>query len=388
MQDSAKPVLTRPLLLMMAFATGATVANLYYNQPLLDQMRGDFGVSYKEMGLIPTLTQVGYALGMLFLVPLGDKFEKKRLVMIFTALAALCLILLASASQFYVAAAASLCLGLFTMTPQTLIPFAAQMAEPERKGSVVGTMMSGVLLGVLLARTVSGYVGAAYGWRAMFGLAAAVLVVLGLVLARFLPRSTPSYQGSYFGLLRSVAQIFATQPVLREASLFGGVLFGAFSVFWSTLIYLMESPIFNLGSRTVGMYGLLGAVAALMSPLVGALSDRSDPRRTTGILMGVTFLSFLLMDVTGTSLVGLAFGVVLMDIGVQSGHVSNMSRILKLIPEAQSRLQTGYMFCYFLGGAIGSWLGTWSWAAYHWSGVCCSALALLAVGLVRYMLPA
>jgi len=371
----------------MAFAVGTAVANIYYNQPLLDQIRASFGVSLHEIAWIPSLTQAGYAIGMLFIVPLGDMRERKRLVLLFSCLSALTLALVACAPGFFVAAIASLMLGLSTMTPQFLIPFAASLAEPHEKGKVVGTMMSGLLLGILLARTVSGFVGAAYGWRAMFGLASAFQVLLVILLAFTLPKSEPSYHGKYLGLLQSVLRIFKEQTILREASFFGAMLFGAFSAFWATLIYLMQTPTFHLGARAVGIYGLLGAVAAGFTPVVGGLVDRHPARKVTGIMMALTLFSFLVFGLSASSLVGIGIGVILMDVGVQGGHVSNQSRILSLIPGAQSRLQTAYMFFYFLGGAIGSYLGTVSFGHYGWSGVCCSAGLLMVLGLLRYSIP-
>lgn len=379
--------LKRSTLLIMSTATGMTVANLYYNQPLLDQMKATFGVSYEALGWVPTLTQIGYAIGMLLLVPLGDMLERKRLVLGFTFVSAICMALLAVAPVFEVVVAASFILGLSTMTPQLLIPFAAQLAQPSERGKVIGTMMSGLLLGILLARTISGFIGAAYGWRVMFGSAAVFLFGLAFVLAVVLPKSTPTYTGRYSDLLKSVVNIFRTQPILREAALFGAMLFGSFSVFWSTLIHLMETPAFNLGARSVGLFGLLGAAAAGVTPLIGSYVDKQDARKVTGFMIAATIFSFVVFGLSSTSLIGIAIGVLLMDIGVQSGHVSNLSRILGLVPNAQSRLQTAYMFFYFAGGALGSFLGNWAWGRYGWVGVSATAIVMLSIALIRFFMP-
>lgn len=374
----------KPLLFLMSSSCGITVASLYYNQPLLEDIRRAFDAAQSAIGWVPTLTQAGYAAGMLLLVPLGDMLERKRLILFFNLITALCLFAIGFAPVFAVVVAASFLLGLLNMTPQLLIPFAAHLAPPKEKGHVIGTMVSGLLLGILLARTVSGFVGAAWGWRSMFVLAACVLVALSAAFMLWLPKSNPSYQGSYVGLFKSVIDIFRTQPVLQESAFFGAMLFAAFSAFWANLIHLMESPVFNMGSRAVGLFGLLGAAAAALSPFFGRLADRKDPRTTAGIMMSVTLFSFLIFLFFGYGLVGLAIGVLLMDVGVQCGHVCNQSRIFALIPSAQSRIQTAYMFCYFCGGAVGSLLGSWAWSQYQWTGVCLTSLGLLSLALARY----
>jgi predicted MFS family arabinose efflux permease len=382
--SSSSSTLTVNTLLMMAFAAGVTVANLYYNQPLLDQIRQDFGQTPQAAGFIPMLTQIGYATGMLFLVPIGDMREKKKLVLLFTLLSAVCNAVIAMSGNFSVITGMSFFLGLCTMTPQLLVPFAAHLAAPEKRGKVIGTMLSGILLGILLSRTISGFIGTAYGWRSMFGLAALMLVALLLLFIKILPKSTPSYHGHYVGLLQSVWDIVRSQPVLREACLFGAMQFGAFSAFWVTLIYLLRSPAFHLDARAVGLYGLLGAIAALSSPLFGSVIDRNEPRKVTGIMLVVILASFVIFYFSDTSLWGLGLGVLIMDIGVQCAHVANQSRIFKLVPAAQSRIQTAYMFCYFTGGAFGSYLSSWSWSHYGWHGVCISAMGLLGVALIVY----
>lgn len=368
---------SRSLYIFMAAATGICVANLYYCQPLLGQMGADFGLGAKEMGLVPTLTQAGYAVGMLLIVPTGDLFERRRLAVLFTLLAAACCAMLAFTPHFSLLVAGSFFLGLTTMTPQILIPFAANIAKSEERGKVVGTMMSGLLLGILLARTVAGFL-AVFGWRFLYALVAGVLLVLAAGLAFVLPRAEPTFRGTYAGLMGSIVEITRTQPVLREAAVFGGLLFGAFSAFWATLIYLMQG--FDLGPRAVGLFGLLGAGAALLSPVVGSFMDRSEPRKVTGYMFGVIFLSFALFWGSEKSLIGIALGVLLMDIAVQAGHISNQARVFQLIPEARSRLQTVYMFAYFTGGALGSLIGSWAWDHFGWAGVCASAMGMMVVG--------
>jgi len=382
------PTLTKPLLWLMATTAGLGIANLYYNQPLLDQMATTFGVGARDMGIVPTATQVGYALGMLLLVPLGDMLQRKRLVLLFTTLSAAAATMIALAPSFALLVAGSFLFGLTTMTPQLLVPLAAQLAPLERKGKVVGFMVSGILLGILLARTFSGFVGAAFGWRTAFALAAAIQATMIAVLALALPRTAPTYRGHYLGLLATVWHLMRDQPVLREAALFGAMLFGSFMVFWSNLIHLMQSPAFGLGPRAVGLYGLLGALAALLCPWAGSQTDGANPRRVTGLMIAIAAASYAVFYAGRDSLLVIGLGVLIMDVGVQLGHVTNQGRIFRLVPSAQSRLQTAYMFCYFVGGGLGSWLGALAWSRFGWAGVCGAAVAMLAVAGTRYLMPA
>ncbi len=385
-QNQSQVILTRPLLLLMAAATGICVANIYYNQPLLDQIKETFLVDVADLGLVPTLSQIGYGLAMLFIVPLGDMVERKKMILSFTLLSGLVSAWIAFAPNFSSVAIGSLLLGLTSVTPQLIIPFGAHLAKNEERGKVVGTLLSGLLLGILLARTVSGFVGAEFGWRSMFALASVILVILTIVLFFKLPKSEPTFEGSYSSLLKSVYDIFTTQKVVREASFFGAMLFGSFSAFWATLIYLMQTPDFNLGARAVGLFGLLGAGAALATPWIGSLTDKKDPRNATGIMILVTVSSFLVYLISEHSLIGLAVGVLIMDIGVQAGHLCNQGRIFSILPEARSRIQTAYMFCYFTGGAIGSYIGTWSWGHYQWRGVCFTAIGMLCLALIKFVI--
>ena len=380
--------LSKSLLWIMAIAAGISVANIYYNQPLLAQMQATFGVDARVIGWVPTLTQIGYAVGMLLIVPLGDMLQRKRLVVLFSAIAAAGALAIGISPSVAVLFPASFLFGVATMTPQLLLPFAASLAEPKEKGRVIGFMVSGILLGILLARTVAGFLGAAYGWRVMFYVAAAVLTVLAIVLSRVLPVTKPSYHGRYSGLLLSVWKLMRQQPALREACLFGAMLFGSFMVFWSSLIHLMESPTFHRGPVAVGLYGLLGAVAAMLSPVIGGLTDRKEPRKVTGLMILLTISSYAIFLLGQNSLIWIGVGVLVMDIGVQLAHVTNQGRIFRLVPEAQSRIQTAYMTCYFTGGAVGSAFGAWAWTAFGWKGVCGAAVAMLLVALGKWLLPA
>jgi predicted MFS family arabinose efflux permease len=386
-QVASRNGLSGALLAVMTVSAGVGIANLYYNQPLLDQMGRSLGASAAEIGMAPTLTQVGYSVGMLFLVPLGDMLQRRRLVLLFTLITALLSICLATSMSTAMLLGMSFLLGLANMTPQLLVPFAATLAGEHDRGRVVGLMVSGVLLGVLLSRTVAGFVGAGFGWRVMFGLAAALMFAVLGILSFMLPATKASYHGSYGSLLRSVWTLVCEQPVLREACLFGGMLFGAFMVFWANLIHLLSAGPFHLGPRAVGLYGLLGAGAAVMSPIVGRMAGKGSARTLAGAMVLLTIASFGVFWFGRSSLIWIGVGVLAMDLGVQLGHVSNQTRILSLAPNAQSRIQTAYMSCYFAGGGIGAALGSLAWSRRGWGGVCLAAIAMLILPLVRWMLP-
>lgn len=371
--------LSTPLLLLMTFATGLCVGSLYYCQPLLHQMQESLNTTTSMVGLIPTLTQLGYALGMFFFIPLGDMYEKRRLIVLSTFLSAMALLLVAFAPTITWVVVASLLVGLTTMAPQYIIPFVANLSNDGNRGRNVGMIMSGLLLGILLSRTVSGFLGSAIGWRGMYVVAAVVLMGFSFVLLKLLPAAPSSFTGNYLNLLKSVLTLVRTQPVLRESMIFGGALFAAFSAFWAALIFLMESPVYNLGAKTAGLFGVIGASGALAAPLVGRVADRSSPRQLIGwgiLMVGVSYLMFL---GGGHLMWVLVLGVLLMDVGVQVAHVCNQSRFFALVPDARSRVNTAYMFSYFVGGALGSWLSSWAWDRWGWTGVCLVALAFVSL---------
>jgi predicted MFS family arabinose efflux permease len=373
--------LTPALTLLMAVASGLGVANLYYCQPLLADMGRDFHVSIGQVGLIPMFTQLGYALGMLLFVPLGDMLERRRLIVIMLFAVAGALLAVAFSPAFWFLVTFSFLLGLTTIVPQLIVPFAAAMAEPKQRGKAVGTVMSGLLVGILLARTVSGVVGAHLGWRWMYVIAAAIMICLAMVLALSLPKSTPSFAGSYRELMSSLIGLIREQPVLREAALTGAMLFAAFSAFWTTLVFFVEEPPYHYGSQEAGLFGLVGAAGALGASLAGRKADRDTPRAVLGPAIIITIVSFGLFWLVGHYLFGLILGVILLDLGVQSGQVSNQTRIYSLSSNAQNRLNTIYMTTYFIGGALGSSAGAWSWHLAGWTGVCITGMAFSFVAL-------
>jgi len=376
--------LSNHLVWIMAIASGTAVANLYYNQPLLADMARTFHVPYNGMGLVATATQIGYALGMFLFVPLGDIKERKSMILwLLTAVS--CALILAGAAQSVLwLAVASLLIGVTTVVPQVIIPLAAQLAPVEERGKVVGNVMSGLLIGILLARTFSGVVGAAFGWRMVYFIASGLMVILMIILMRALPRQPAAMDLPYRTLMGSMWSLIKEQPILRQASVIGGMLFGAFSAFWTTLIFLLKTPPYHYGSEVAGLFGVIGVVGAIAAPVVGRLADKKSPRFTSGIAIYIMFFSFAILWLFGHDLIGLIAGVILLDLGTQAGQVSNQARIYSMMPEARNRLNTVYMVSYFLGGSLGTFAGVSGWAMHAWGGVMITAFAMLLIAAAAY----
>jgi predicted MFS family arabinose efflux permease len=388
----ATPAPTKPattqldaaLVWLMALTCGLVVANIYYNQPLLAAIGRTFHIPDSQASLVATATQVGYTLGMLLVVPLGDMLERKNLMLWMLLGAAICLGAAAFAPSFLLLAVASVLLGICSSVPQLLLPMAASLAPEADRGRIVGRIMSGLLIGILLSRTVSGYVGAHLGWRTVFEGAAALMLALAGLLAWRLPRDRPSFQGSYASLMQSLITLIRELPPLRRSALVGAGIFAAFSVFWTTLAFYLEGPAYHYGSDVAGFFGLVGAVGALAAPLAGKAADTKGPRFaiTVGILLALA--SFILLGVGGGYLAGLVLGVILLDVGVQSAHISNQTLVFSLRPEARSRLNTVYMTGYFTGGSLGSVVGGLAWTHYGWPGVCAVGALFVALALAAH----
>ena len=364
------PPLSQALVWLMALTCGLVVANIYYNQPLLAAIGRTFHLSDSSASLVATATQVGYTLGMLFVVPLGDMLERKRLILLMLLGAAACLVLAAFAPDFGVLVGASILIGICSAVPQLLLPMAAHLAPEADRGRIVGRIMSGLLIGILASRTVSGYVGAHLGWRAMFEIAAGLMLALGALLAWRLPTDRPAFAGSYGSLMKSLLTLTRELAPLRRSALVGGLLFAAFSVFWTTLAFFLEGPTYGYGSDVAGFFGVIGAVGALAAPLAGKAADTRGPDFAIGVGILLALASYAVLGLGGYHLAGLVLGVILLDVGVQAAHISNQTKIFSLVPEARNRLNTVYMTGYFTGGSIGSVSGGLAWMHGGWPGVC------------------
>jgi predicted MFS family arabinose efflux permease len=372
----------RGLIALLAIAAGATVANLYYAQPLLETISQELHVGARAVSGVVTATQIGYALGLLFIVPLGDSHERRRLIVASTTAVAAVLLAVSMATGIVSLIAASLLLGAATIVPQLVIPYAVGLSDdPMVRNRTVGIVMSGVLIGVLASRTVSGLVGARYGWRALYLIAAAAMVLLALALRAALPRQAPAQKVGYGELLRSMFSFIGEEPVLRRHALVGACGFAAFSVFWTTLVFELAAPPLHLGAQAAGLFGLFGIAGALAAPLVGRFGGHRDPRLVNGLSLALVAIGFVLFAIWPHSLIALAAGCILLDAGVQGSHVSNQTRVFALRPERRNRLNAVYMVGYFIGGAAGSQLGALAWQRAGWRGVCAAGVALAVLGI-------
>jgi predicted MFS family arabinose efflux permease len=373
---------------LMAGAAGLSVASIYYNQPMLAILARQFHAGPDAVSWIAVLTQAGYALGLVFLSPLGDRFERRGLIVATFLALALSLGLAAAAPGMGAILAASLGLGLFATVAQQVVPMAAHLAGESRRGSVVGTVMAGLLTGILLSRTVSGIVSEYGNWRAMFAGAGLACLALGAVLALRLPRVAPVTTMSYPRMLASLVRLLAEHRTLRRAGLVQGLLFGGFVAFWANLALFLEQPPFHQGSSVAGLLGLVGAAGVAAAPLAGRLADRAerDGRGGRGRLVAcgalAVALAFVLLGLFRESWTVLIAAILLMDVGLQSAMVANQSRIYGLDASARSRINTVYMTVMFVGGALGTALGAQVFARFGWLGVCVMGAACGLAALV------
>ena len=383
------PPLPASLVLLLASGAGLAVACLYYSQPLLGILGVQFGVGSGAVGLVPTLTQLGYALGILLLAPLGDRYDRRQVILVKAVLLCAALVVAALAPTMPVLWFASLAIGLAATLAQDLVPAAATLAPEARRGKIVGTVMTGLLLGILLSRVLAGLVAEQWGWRVMFGVAALTIALLGVACWRGLPRFQPTTALPYGALLGSMLKLWQRYPELRRAALAQALLSVSFSAFWSTLAVMLHEPPFSLGSAAAGAFGLAGAAGALMAPVAGRLADRRGPEMVTRVGAALVAAAFVMMALDTTSIWVLALGAVLFDLGVQASLIAHQTLIYGLDPAARSRLNGVLFTVVFIGMASGAVLGSQALAGFGWAGVCLlGAVAALAALAVRISAPA
>ena len=377
--------ISRPLVLLLAFTCGATVANLYYAQPLLHTIAHAFSVSNSSAGLLVTVTQAGYVVGLALLVPLGDLLERRRLIAAMLLVAAVGLGLAAASPSFAVFALALAVLGMTAVLAQIIVAMSSSLAAEHERGSVVGTVMSGLLIGILAARTISGLVAQLLGWRVIFVLAAVAMVALSGVLRFALPSVPSTERLRYPALLRSVLELVRGEPLLRQRMLIGATAFGCFSILWTSVAFLLSGAPYHYGNAVIGLFGLAGLAGALAAPVAGRLSDRGHGRLAMSGAIVVLLLSWGLLAFGRTSVVALIVGIVVLDLGAQAMHISNQSAVYSLHGQARSRLTTAYMVAYFSGGVALSAATSALYSSGGWEAVCALGAGTAAVGLIAWL---
>jgi predicted MFS family arabinose efflux permease len=375
----------RSLVLLLATACGLSVANTYYVQPLLDVIARELHAGHGATGLLVTVGQLGYAAGLVLLVPLGDLVDRRRLVTGALLVAGLGLGAAALAPGLGALGLALAAVGVTSVVAQILIPFAATLAPDAERGRIVGSVMTGLMVGSLLSRTLAGLVAQAAGWRAMFWLGAAAMLGLAALLWRRLPHLAPTADLPYRQLLRSVGTLVAREPVLRLRSAYGALAFGLMSVFWTTLAFVLASGPYGYGEAAIGLFSLIGIPAAFAAPYVGRFADRGHVRLATGAYLGLIAAGLVLALAGAQHLLALAGAAVLITGGAQALHVTNQSEIYALDASARSRITTAYMTSFFAGGTAGSALAAMAYAASGWTAVIGLGGAFAAVGIALWV---
>ncbi|MEI9702078.1 MFS transporter [Enterobacter cloacae] len=374
--------LSPALILLMSVATGLAVASNYYAQPLLDTIARAFNLSASSAGFIVTAAQLGYAAGLLFLVPLGDMFERRMLIVSMTLLAAGGMLITASSHSLTMMIIGTALTGLFSVVAQILVPLAATLAAPEKRGKVVGTIMSGLLLGILLARTVAGLLASLGGWRTVYWVASVLMVVMALALWRGLPKVKQENHLNYPQLLASVFSLFTRDKLLRTRALLGCFTFANFSILWTSMAFLLAAPPFNYSEGVIGLFGLAGAAGALGARPAGGLADKGKSHMTTSAGLVLLLLSWAAIWYGHTSVLALIVGILVLDLTVQGVHITNQTVIYRVKPDARNRLTAGYMTSYFIGGAAGSLISASAWQHGGWTSVCATGAVVAALNLV------
>lgn len=378
-------MLKRVDILLMAFCTGLIVANIYYCQPLVILIAKDFNLTESYAGRITYITQIGYAVGLFLLVPLGDMFERKKQILVITAMAIVALLITAVSKSFFLLEIASLFIGICSIVPQLILPLAANLSTDENRGANIGMIMSGLLVGILASRAVSGSIGFWLGWRAVYYIAAGICLLLIALMAKRFPQSYPSFKGNYKQLMGSMFGYIKTQPALRETSIINFLAFAIISAFWTTMVLFLANPPFNFQTLQIGLFGIAGAAGALAAPLVGKLSDGDNPRKNLMIGFIFQIISIALFYFTGSHLYLFVIGIILIDIGQQAIHVTNQTRIYTLIPEARNRLNTIFMSVSFIGASCGSAFGLWLWDQGGWNLFCYGMSGIILLNIFIYL---
>lgn len=357
------------ILWTLAIVAGISVANLYYNQPLLNMIRHELGVSEFKTNLIAMVTQIGYAIGLLFIVPLGDLYQRKKIILTNFILLIFSLLTIALAKDINLILIASFVTGVCSMIPQIFIPIASQFSRPENKGRNVGIVISGLLTGILASRVASGFIGELFGWREMYFIAAGMMLVCAIIVLKVLPDIQPNFKGKYSGLMKSLLTLLKEFPQLGIYSVRAALNFGSFLAMWSCLAFKMGQAPFFANSNVIGLLGLCGIAGALTASFVGKYVKRVGVRRFNFIGCGLILLAWLLLFTGENIYIGIIAGIIIIDIGMQCIQLSNQTSVFYLCPQASNRINTIFMTTYFIGGSLGTFLAGTFWHWYGWHGV-------------------
>ncbi len=376
----------RSTLFVMAVIGGLTVANLYYNQPLLEAMRQSLGATELQANLITFITQLGYALGLIFVVPLADKVSRRKIVSVNMSVAVLCCIAIALSQSLWLVWGASVILGCNSVVPQMFIPVANHFSKPENKSRNMGIVLTGLLSGVLGARVLSGYVGEWAGWREMFGIAAVIMAVCFVVILCTLPTMPSSFTGSYGKLMKSIVKIYRNYPDIRIYALRGGLSFGSMMAIWSCMAFHLAGPPFHAGSDAVGLLGLCGLGGAMAASGIGKFIPRFGIERFCYAGTILQFIAWGFALCLADTYIGLIIAIILVDVGAQCHQLSNQSSCLSMVPEATNRCNTVFMSHLFAGGSLGTLCAGVAWDSMGWPGVCGVGIAFASLGLIVSLL--
>ncbi|MGN6802146.1 MAG: MFS transporter [Ginsengibacter sp.] len=381
-----KPTLTPGLKYLITIGCGVIVANLYYCQPLLGEFSRYFKVSEESASFVNICSQMGYGLGLFFIVPLGDMLARRGLLIWMHLLAALALIGTGFAPSIYWLYFLSVAVGITSTACQVFIPLAMHLASENERGKVLGILMGGLLTGILLSRSLSGFVAEFLGWQAVYFISSGLMIIMTILIWKFIPGEQPSFKGSYWQLMRSLFSLFKEQPVIRESAWIGACLFGAISAFWATMAFFLEKPPFGYSLSVIGLFGIIGAGGALVAPFIGRITDKYGPFKPMRAGIFLMLGGYLILVAAKNGIALMIIGIILIDMGLQSTHIPNLSRNYSLLPHARTRLNTIYMTFFFIGGTIGSSLGSVAWNKGSWTGVCFSGIILIILGALPVFL--
>lgn len=370
------------ILWSLAIIAGISVANLYYNQPLLNMIRHELGISEFKANLISMVTQIGYAIGLLFIIPLADLYQRKKIILSNFIFLIFSLLSIASGKNIHIILIASFVTGVCSVIPQIFIPIASQFSQPKHKGRNVGIVVSGLLTGILASRVISGFIGELFGWREMYYIAAGMMLICAITIVRLLPDIQPNFTGKYHDLMASIWTLLKKFPQLRIYSIRAALNFGSFLAMWSCLAFKMSQAPFFANSDTVGMLGICGMAGALTASFVGKYVKKIGVRSFNFIGCGLILLSWLFLFVGANSYIGIIAGIIIIDIGMQCVQLSNQTSIFELAPQASNRVNTIFMTTYFIGGATGTFLAGTCWELYEWHGVICVGVVLTTISLL------